>query len=67
MTLFTKNAIIIIDDYRLFNQLDGGICDWTDITKNQCLDIVNTRIKTSYHLPSSHHPEDRFIIELNKL
>jgi hypothetical protein len=64
---FKHKAIIIIDDYRLFKTLDGGICDWTQINKETCLTILEKRIKTVFHLPSSHHPEDRLIIEINEL
>ena len=67
MKYFTKKAIIIIDDFRLFTQLDGGICDWTQITKNKCLEIINDRLICNYHLPSSHHPEDRLILELTNI
>ena len=63
--LHTKKAIIIIDDFRLFKTLDGGVCDWTNINKETVLQILKNRIEKIYHLPSTHHPEDRLIIELN--
>lgn len=65
--LFSKKAIIIIDDYRLFNVYDGGIVDWTNINKETCVSILKDRIQNIYHLPSSLHPEDRLIIELKEI
>jgi hypothetical protein len=66
-SFFTHKGIIIIDDYRLFEKLDGGICDWTNINKTSCLNILKKRINKVYSLPSSHHPEDRLIIEINEI
>jgi hypothetical protein len=66
-SLFKYKGIIIIDDYRLFKTLDGGICDWTHINKEHCLEILKNRTCKVYHLPSSHHPEDRMVIEINEI
>ena len=65
--LHKHKSIIIIDDYRLFNTLDGGVCDWTYINKENVLSIVKDRITNVYHLPSALHPEDRLIIELKNI
>ena len=72
---FDKEAIIIIDDYREFGRkwtTDEGrrlapenpTCDWSSITKNNVLSIMENRIIDHYHLPSSMHPKDRFIIKI---
>lgn len=72
-TYFNKEAIIIIDDYRDFGRTwttaegerlapERPTCDWSSITRNNVLAILENRIIDHYHLPSDHHPEDRFII-----
>jgi len=67
MRLHKQKAIIIIDDYRIFDTLDGGICDWTNINKDTCMNIVKSRLNKVYHLPSALHPEDRLIFELTSI
>ncbi len=64
--MFSEKAIIIIDDYRIFNRMDG-VCDWTNINKETCLSIVADRLENVYHLPSIYHPEDRLVLEINKI
>ena len=72
---FNKEAIIIIDDYRDFGRKwttaegirlapERPTCDWSSITKKNVLSIIENRIIDHYHLPSSCHPEDRFIIKI---
>lgn len=60
--LFTAEAILIIDDYRLFStHIDQ---DWMDITKDKLVSIVQSRIQKVYHLPSHMAEDDRLIIHL---
>ena len=68
--LFTNKAIIIIDDFRLFGKgPSNGSCneDWTNISRDDLLNIVKGRCGQVYHLPSDSAPDDRLIIHLNKL
>ena len=58
------DCLIIIDDARLFGKMDAGIVDWTKINEKQIINIVKTRLKTYYYLPSNLHPKDRLILEL---
>jgi len=62
--LFKHEAIIIIDDYRLFGRSDFGI-DWSDISKEKILTIIETRVNNIYHLDSSCGKDDRLIIHIN--
>ena len=66
--LFKNDAIIIIDDYRLFGRgPNTGVAEnWTEISKNSCLDILKSRIDKVYHLDSTHAKDDRLIIHINK-
>jgi hypothetical protein len=64
--LFKSEAIIIIDDYRLFGRKDFGI-DWSDISKEKILAIIKTRINNIYHLDSSCGKDDRLIIHINAI
>ena len=61
---FKHTGIIIIDDFRLFG---AEICNWEDIRKDRIVEILGARVEKVYHLPSSFHPEDRLIIEINKI
>jgi hypothetical protein len=61
--LFNDEAILIIDDYRLFGQYIDGI-NWSNITKTEILNILNTRIKYHYHLESELDNNDRLIIHI---
>jgi len=68
---FHKNkAILIIDDVRLFGSgpnVNDEVCNWEDISLNNVLSIVSSRMSTYYFLPSNLHPNDRLIINLNPL
>lgn len=69
-TLFTNDAIIIIDDFRLFGlDKSSGMLgeDWSEINKEQLLSILQRRIKTVYHLDSECSKDDRLIIHINAL
>jgi hypothetical protein len=67
--LFTNEAIIIIDDYRLFglNSISNINMkeDWSDINKDKLLDIIKLRISKVYHLESKLAKDDRLIIHIN--
>jgi len=66
--LFTNDAIIIIDDFRLFG-LDSSSGklgeDWTKINKQNLLNILQGRINKVYHLDSECAKDDRLIIHIN--
>ena len=59
--LYKGPGIIIIDDYRLFGGKDP-IVDWSEITKDKVLDILNDRIKEYYYIKSNLSDKDRMII-----
>lgn len=66
--LFTNDAIIIIDDFRLFglDQSSGKLGeDWSKINKENLLNILKMRINKVYHLASEHDSKDRLIIHIN--
>ena len=65
--LFQNDAIIIIDDYRLFGlgKENGKLEDWSKINKINLLNILRTRVKTFYHLDSDFAKNDRLIIHIN--
>lgn len=64
--LFKNEAIIIIDDYRLFGKSvkTGHSEDWSDINKENLLQILGNRVTNVYHLDSEHSPDDRLIIHI---
>lgn len=64
--LFKNEAIIIIDDYRLFGKSvkTGHSEDWSDINKENLLQILGNRVTAVYHLASEHSPDDRLIIHI---
>jgi hypothetical protein len=65
--LFQNEAILIIDDYRLFglDQSSGLIGeDWSDINKENLLYILKDRIEKVYHLDSESAKDDRLIIHI---
>lgn len=66
--LFTNDAIIIIDDFRLFG-LDSSSGklgeDWSKINKENLLNILQPRISKVYHLDSVCSKDDRLIIHIN--
>jgi hypothetical protein len=66
--LFQNEAIIIIDDFRLFglDKSSGKLGeDWSNINKEHLLNILQSRIHTVYHLDSTHAKDDRLIIHIN--
>ena len=66
--LYTNDAIIIIDDFRLFglDKSSGKLEeDWSQINKETLLNILKTRINKVYHLASEYATDDRLIIHIN--
>jgi len=63
--LFQNEAIIIIDDFRLFGKRDGGIVDWTNINKDVLLKILASRLNKCYNLESNLDKDDRLVIHIN--
>jgi len=66
--LFLNDAIIIIDDFRLFglDQSSGKLGeDWSKINKENLLNILKPRINKVYHLDSNFAKDDRLIIHIN--
>ena len=66
--LFTNDAIIIIDDFRLFglDKSSGKLGeDWSKINKENLLNILKLRINKVYHLDSECAKDDRLIIHIN--
>jgi hypothetical protein len=68
--LFKQEAIIIIDDFRLFglDKSSGKLEeDWSNINKNSLLNILKNRINQTYHLDSEIEKDDRLIIHINSI
>jgi len=64
--LFQNDAIIIIDDFRLFGlDKSTGMQDWSEINKDNLLNILKSRINKVYHLDSECSKNDRLIIHIN--
>ncbi len=68
----TQAAIIIIDDCRLFGKgpnVEGrkNNEDWSDIQKSTLLNVLQSRLEQTYHLPSNLHKEDRMVIHISAL
>jgi hypothetical protein len=61
--LFTHDAIIVIDDFRLFGRKLSE--DWSEINKESILHILQGRINKVYHLDSPYAKDDRLIIHIN--
>ena len=66
--LFENEAIIIIDDYRLFglSKETGLNEDWSEISKEKIINILGNRVKSIYHLDSVCSRDDRLIIHIAK-
>ena len=67
--IFKYNAIIIIDDCRLFGKgpnKKNAICNWEDINKEKILEILKKRLNNYYFLPSVLDKNDRLILHINK-
>jgi hypothetical protein len=67
--LFKNDAIIIIDDYRLFglSHKTNYPVNWGDINKDAIISILNSRITNIYHLDSDASENDRLIIHIKKI
>jgi hypothetical protein len=65
--LFKHEAILIIDDYRLFGRCKKTrlVQDWSDINKDAIINILKNRITNIYHLPSNLAIDDRLILHIN--
>jgi hypothetical protein len=60
--------LFIIDDFRLFglDQSSGKLGeDWSKISKETLLNILQSRISKVYHLDSECAKDDRLIIHIN--
>lgn len=67
---FKHNAIIIIDDHRLFGKgPNNKQCseDWEDISDDKVLNILSNRITDTYFLPSELDDKDRMIIHIKNI
>ena len=65
---FKKEAILIIDGYRLFGTYIPGVePNWSDISKDKIMQILLTRIHKLYHLDSPMSRDDRLIIHLREI
>lgn len=67
---FKGNAILIIDDFRLFGtgpNCGNEICNWEDISKDGIINILKDRITDIYHIESDLHKEDRLIIHIKNI
>lgn len=67
--LFKNEAIIIIDDFRLFglDETKNGGQNWGEINKEKILDILKSRINKFYHIDSECAKDDRLIIHINAI
>ena len=63
---FKKNAILIINDYRLFNGKDEFV-DWKDISLTSVMKRLHGRILSQYFMASELSPKDRLIINIKSL
>ena len=63
--LFEHDAIIIIDDFRLFGKSGKSSEFWSKINKDNLLNTLKSRVNKVYHLPSKLDRNDRLIIHIN--
>lgn len=64
--LFTNEAIIIIDDVRLFGMKEIlNEPNWSEINKEQLITIILGRVSKIYFLDSNMARDDRLIIHIN--
>lgn len=63
--LFTPNAILIIDDCRMFGTKYAE--DWSEISESGILKILEPRIEQYYYLDSDSAQNDRLVIHLRNL
>lgn len=65
-TLFRNDAIIIVDDVRLFGKSKATGCNenWSDISRDKLLAILKDRVTDVYFLDSICAKEDRMIIHI---
>ena len=61
---FKNEAILIIDDYRLFGIKAKE--DWSDINKENILSLLEGRVDKVYHLDSECSINDRLVIHIKK-
>ena len=67
---FKHNAIIIIDDVRLFGKgpnIGNEKCNWEDINYNKVLLIANMRLENHYFKTSFYDKNNRLILHINKI
>lgn len=65
--LFVNEGIIIIDDFRLFglNKSSGKLNeDWSEISKDKILNILQDRVTNVYHFDSICSKDDRLVIHI---
>lgn len=68
-SLFNEEAIIIIDDHRLFGKgpkTNDEVVDWNDISNTSLLALLKERISLVYFLDSELESNDRMIIHITK-